>query len=523
MKFGIEYETCVIIPEKEVNKKDWVKSILPYIKRIREDYKSLNADEKDWCASFENTVLINDGDTYIFNISDDSEYVQIDGNIIYEYKYPLLTVDTTIRCHNTCERKPICTEGQKGEYNLNTLAQGLYTVNLEIVSQILTHIRHFDFFYKVFIKEDMFLINKSQGIHLNVSFGETDDTKIRNFIMEHYIQFEKNKKAVIRPENSNWAKVFNQKKIANLSNLEIKLNSILDKQSSIKIKRVNSEKILEFRLFSPSGGKSKESMLELLIDIECFLKSEAKAAAEAAEAAAPAPAASGGPSSAASGGPSPAPPGEPAPAASGGPSPAPAPAGEPAPAASGGPEGPAQSAMGGRMKKTKKYYRKHKKTMRRKKHRKGRKTLKTRKPKGIYVFVYGSLRKDLQNASIMESSKYLGVYKTTDKFYMIGTKSKVYPYVLKNKIHDSLEETQITGELYEVTQEKLDRLDVLEGHPHSYRRELVRIYNPDKNSYEEAYMYILVNEEHLRDIPHGIGRRFVTVNDGDWKKYYMTH
>ena len=137
----------------------------------------------------------------------------------------------------------------------------------------------------------------------------------------------------------------------------------------------------------------------------------------------------------------------------------------------------------------------------------------------VYLFVYGSLRKGLPNNRKLDTSKYLGIYKTESEYYMIGLKSNAYPYVVKEQIHDTLEKTQITGELYEITDEKLKELDVLEGHPYSYTRNVIDVYNVDTNKHKKAFIYILENEEQLKEIPHSIPRRFISVPSGDWKQF----
>jgi gamma-glutamylcyclotransferase (GGCT)/AIG2-like uncharacterized protein YtfP len=50
---------------------------------------------------------------------------------------------------------------------------------------------------------------------------------------------------------------------------------------------------------------------------------------------------------------------------------------------------------------------------------------------------------------------------------MIGLKSKTFPYVATDKLNDTLELSQITGELYDVSDTLLEDLDKLEFHPKS--------------------------------------------------------
>ena len=63
--------------------------------------------------------------------------------------------------------------------------------------------------------------------------------------------------------------------------------------------------------------------------------------------------------------------------------------------------------------------------------------------------------------------------------------------------------TAVLGEVYEVDQETLAKIDLLEGHPHHYRRELVRLEDG-----EEVLAYLLP-----RDKAEGLPR----IESGDWK------
>ena len=137
----------------------------------------------------------------------------------------------------------------------------------------------------------------------------------------------------------------------------------------------------------------------------------------------------------------------------------------------------------------------------------------------IPLFVYGSLRKDLQNNYKLESAVYKGLWYTKNEYYMIGMKSGAYPYVTDEKLYDELVSTKIYGELYLVNEELLTLLDKMEGHPTQYKRKYVEII--DGLHTQTAYMYILVNEELKKGIRENFGRRFVAINHGDWLTYKM--
>lgn len=133
------------------------------------------------------------------------------------------------------------------------------------------------------------------------------------------------------------------------------------------------------------------------------------------------------------------------------------------------------------------------------------------------VFVYGSLRKGLANHTKLRDAVYKGPFRTKEDYYMIGLKSKAYPYVTSEKLHESLTHTHITGELYEVSEDLLAELDILEGHPTNYTRTRVALEPlSSKGASMEAWMYVLTNAEIQTGIARAFDRRFVAVPTGDW-------
>ena len=78
------------------------------------------------------------------------------------------------------------------------------------------------------------------------------------------------------------------------------------------------------------------------------------------------------------------------------------------------------------------------------------------------VFVYGTLRQGEDNHHYLLESEYLGQYETTADYslYNLGE----YPGLIKG--HQS-----IVGEVYRISSEVLEKLDILEDIPNEYRRE----------------------------------------------------
>jgi len=79
------------------------------------------------------------------------------------------------------------------------------------------------------------------------------------------------------------------------------------------------------------------------------------------------------------------------------------------------------------------------------------------------VFVYGTLRKGSFNHSLISSEEFVAEGNTRKKYKLI---SNTIPYVIKDE-----KVSTIKGEIYKVTDEALEALDMLEGHPDWYRRE----------------------------------------------------
>lgn len=113
------------------------------------------------------------------------------------------------------------------------------------------------------------------------------------------------------------------------------------------------------------------------------------------------------------------------------------------------------------------------------------------------VFVYGSLMKGFGNHGLVEGSEFIGPAKTHPEFTMISY--GFFPACLTEG------DTAISGEVYDVTDGVLARLDRLEGHPTWYRR--IRC-NTDKG---EAWMYTM-NPETLEN-----ARKVEKIESGNWR------
>lgn len=94
----------------------------------------------------------------------------------------------------------------------------------------------------------------------------------------------------------------------------------------------------------------------------------------------------------------------------------------------------------------------------------------------IIVFVYGTLKSGEPNHHWLTNlnngaSKFIGNGKTTGKFPMVlGTRYNI-PFVVDVRGMGHA----IHGEMYEIDENMLVKLDELEGHPHYYTRMLTNI------------------------------------------------
>jgi gamma-glutamylcyclotransferase (GGCT)/AIG2-like uncharacterized protein YtfP len=119
------------------------------------------------------------------------------------------------------------------------------------------------------------------------------------------------------------------------------------------------------------------------------------------------------------------------------------------------------------------------------------------------VFVYGSLLSGMGNHGLLSSAKFIGTTKTTPHFKMMDL--GWFPGVVEHHEGDS-----IIGEVYEVDDEQLYRLDRLEGYNSS--NPTMGLYNKKEINTEfgKAIIYIYNNP---------FERTGIFVSNGDWRTY----
>ena len=85
------------------------------------------------------------------------------------------------------------------------------------------------------------------------------------------------------------------------------------------------------------------------------------------------------------------------------------------------------------------------------------------------IFVYGTLKRGFMLHDALSDSKFLGEAETADEAYAMYDGG--CPTVSRTEYDPGV----IYGEVFEVTDAVLARLDRIEGHPHLYCREQVEI------------------------------------------------
>jgi len=90
--------------------------------------------------------------------------------------------------------------------------------------------------------------------------------------------------------------------------------------------------------------------------------------------------------------------------------------------------------------------------------------------KPLYLFVYGTLKRDYYNHNLLEDAKYIADVTTRYAYPMIQL-DEPYPYLLDREGKGY----KIKGELYKIDAATLSMLDILEGYPEHYKRREIEV------------------------------------------------
>ena len=108
------------------------------------------------------------------------------------------------------------------------------------------------------------------------------------------------------------------------------------------------------------------------------------------------------------------------------------------------------------------------------------------------LFVYGTLKRGNSNHYLLTNlSKFIGDGVTKKEYAFYKTYSGL-PFILKQNPF-----TNVKGEVYEIDEFVLESLDVLEGNPTLYKREIIEV--KVNNVIEKAWCYIL-NRNNIKNL-----------------------
>ena len=105
----------------------------------------------------------------------------------------------------------------------------------------------------------------------------------------------------------------------------------------------------------------------------------------------------------------------------------------------------------------------------------------------MHLFVYGTLKKGGGNHHFLESSKFIQHYKL--KGHALVDLGHGFPYMIQDK------DSSVYGEIYEVSEETLERIDLLEGVPYLYRRMLTNYELNGTMEIAGLYYYLSLLQE----------------------------
>lgn len=111
------------------------------------------------------------------------------------------------------------------------------------------------------------------------------------------------------------------------------------------------------------------------------------------------------------------------------------------------------------------------------------------------VFVYGTLKRGFDNHRILEKSKFISKAKTLHPYPMI-CKYPSFPYLIDAEGDGFC----VEGEVYEVAEQTMLRLDELEGYPEHYTRREIKAVLED-TTVVKATAYFLAEKIKYKNYP----------------------
>lgn len=108
----------------------------------------------------------------------------------------------------------------------------------------------------------------------------------------------------------------------------------------------------------------------------------------------------------------------------------------------------------------------------------------------MLLFVYGTLRRGQRNHHFLENARFITKAKSTAVFSVSLKKTDKYPEGYPIALpSDAANAQKLEGEIYEIDEETLMRIDILEEYPHEYDR-IELPFECDNGEMRNALIYI---------------------------------
>ena len=133
------------------------------------------------------------------------------------------------------------------------------------------------------------------------------------------------------------------------------------------------------------------------------------------------------------------------------------------------------------------------------------------------VFVYGSLLRGLHNHHLLRSARRVKAPTCTasSEFVLLDSREG-YPFAVSGeRAREGDARSRLVGEVYEVSDAELERLDELENHPNWYLRTLQPVEDDDKS----AWIYLMEDEEQLAAFRSDPASFPAVATAGDWRAH----
>ena len=142
---------------------------------------------------------------------------------------------------------------------------------------------------------------------------------------------------------------------------------------------------------------------------------------------------------------------------------------------------------------------------------------------GHPVFVYGSLMRGLGNHEVLGPSVGDGTAGTLMAVDLEMVSLGAFPALVQRaRAHaDANNAPKICGELYEVSDDTLRDLDMLEGHPRFYRRRLLPVYDRVHTCIVDAWVYAMGRTARDHEVKVEVTHRMVGGRGGlvSWRRH----